>query len=198
MKFNAALAKALGDTKFEWGSLQININSVSKEHRDANNTGLSAIVLFGEFSGGKFAMSDESHSLESHDVGTALIIDGTKLHYSEPFNGYRVSVVAFLHNATMDLPASQLGYLRWLGFNVPEARACSDISHGAERLYEVAHCNSCMAYWSDSGALRLPGWVYGMSTAQRQKLVPGVPEGLSQVRHACMLMDTLAMREPCR
>ena len=35
MKFNSALAKALGDTHFEWGSLQININSVSKEHRDA-------------------------------------------------------------------------------------------------------------------------------------------------------------------
>ena len=103
-------------------------------------------------------MSDQSHSLESHDVGTALIIDGTKLHYSEPFEGYRVSVVAFMHKATMDLSASQLGYLRWLGFNVPATSPCDDLSHGAEREYEVAHCSSCMAYWSDSGALRLPGY----------------------------------------
>ena len=35
--FNNALAGALGDTPFLWGSLQVNVNSVSEEHRDANN-----------------------------------------------------------------------------------------------------------------------------------------------------------------
>ena len=105
-------------------------------------------------------MSDQSHGLADIDVGTALIIDGTKPHYSEPFNGFRVSVVAFMHKATMDLPAPQLDYLRSLGFSLPavpastQTQPCLDILHGSEGI----HCPSCFAYWSDSKAYRLPGY----------------------------------------
>ena len=156
-RFNHALAAAIGDS-FQWGSLQVNVNSVSEEHRDANNTGLSTIVLLGEFTGGRFAMSDQSHSLTADERGTALVIDGTRLHYSEPFKGFRVSIVAFLHKATADLPSSQLEYLRSLGFKIPADKAlpepCSHISHEAEGL----PCLRCGAFWSDSGAYRLPGY----------------------------------------
>ena len=47
MKLNAALARSLGNSPFQWGSLQVNVDSVSKEHCDTNNTGLSVIMLFG-------------------------------------------------------------------------------------------------------------------------------------------------------
>ena len=39
---------------FEWGSLQINKNSVSTPHVDRNNTGPSVIILLGQFTGGRF------------------------------------------------------------------------------------------------------------------------------------------------
>ena len=155
--FNQALARAIGDIPFHWGSLQVNVDSISEEHRDANNTGLSAIVLLGEFTGGRFTMSDQSHSLTTDDRGTALIIDGSQLHYSEPFEGYRISVVAFLHKATMDLASSQLEYLRSLGFRLPcEAlpEPCTHVTHGGEDW----PCMACGAFWSDSGAFRTPGY----------------------------------------
>ena len=157
-EFNSALARALGDVPFVWGSLQVNIDSVSDEHCDSNNTGLSAIVLLGEFTGGRFAMSDQSDGLAADDRGTALIIDGCKPHYSEPFKGFRISVVAFMHKSTMDLPSPQLEYLRSLGFRIPANTAqpdtCPDVSHGNADW----PCMTCGAYWSDSGAFRLPGY----------------------------------------
>ena len=108
--------------------------------------------------GGRFTISDRSHSLTSDDRGTALIIDGSQLHYSEPFKGYRISIVAFLHKATMDLASSQLEYLRSLGFRIPMSEAlpkpCTDVTHGGQDW----PCMSCGAYWSDSGAFRTPGY----------------------------------------
>ena len=76
-------------------------------------------MLFGKFSGGKFTVCDSGESLGSKDVGTALVIDGSRPHMSSKFDGKRISVVAFLHRATMALPADQLAYLRNLGFGVP-------------------------------------------------------------------------------
>ena len=91
-------------------------------------------------------MSDQPHSLTADDRGTALIIDGSRLHYSEPFEGYRISVVAFLHKATMDLASSQLEYLRTLGFRIPSCEAlpepCTHVTHEAEGM----SCEGCGAF----------------------------------------------------
>jgi hypothetical protein len=95
MKINAAITEAIGDTPFEWGSLQINIDSVSKVHVDKNNVGPSMIFLLGEFTGGAFRMEGSTGKFDVS--GEGLFIDGSKPHYSEPFKGTRVSVVAFLH-----------------------------------------------------------------------------------------------------
>ena len=56
----------------------------------------------------------------------------------------------------MDLLSSQLDYLRSLGFRILAEKVqrvvCPDLSHEAVG----APCPTCLAYWSDSGAYRLP------------------------------------------
>ena len=90
---NKELANATKDHTFEWTSLQINVNSYSTPHTDSNNVGPSLIMLLGNFHGGAFHMADQS--LVLHTAGTMMGIDGKQTHYSDPFNGKRVSVVAF-------------------------------------------------------------------------------------------------------
>ena len=50
--------------------------------------------------------------------GTAKIIDGRVPHWSEPFEGERISIVAFLHDGTKALQRSEQIYLRSLGFEL--------------------------------------------------------------------------------
>ena len=114
MKINAAIKEALGDTHFEWGSLQINLDSVSDVHVDKNNVGPSMIFLLGEFTGGAFRV--QGSPIKFAESGQGLFIDGSKPHYSEPFTGTRVSVVAFLHKETESLSMKDRCYLRYLGF----------------------------------------------------------------------------------
>ena len=102
---------------FYWASLQINRNSVSSPHVDRNNEGPSIVMLFGDFEGGAFSMSDGSHSIRK--PGNALVIDGTKMHYSEEFTGMRFSVVAFLHNSTKEMSVRDRHKLIELGFVFP-------------------------------------------------------------------------------
>jgi hypothetical protein len=114
MKINAAIKEALGDTHFEWGSLQINLDSVSDVHVDKNNVGPSMIFLLGEFTGGAFRVQGSPAKFAAS--GQGLFIDGSKPHYSEPFTGTRVSVVAFLHKETANLSMKDRCYLRYLRF----------------------------------------------------------------------------------
>jgi hypothetical protein len=114
IKINKAIKDAVGEIPFEWGSLQINVDSVSDVHVDRNNVGPSVIFLLGDFTGGVFRVADSSIKLDA--TGHGLFIDGSKPHYSEPFTGSRVSVVAFLHTETTSLSAKDQTYLRYLGF----------------------------------------------------------------------------------
>ena len=132
-RVNAAILRALGDTPFEWGSLQINCDSVSSVHVDRNNVGPSMIVLFGDFTGGAFRMVDSPDRLERS--GEGLMIDGSKPHYSEEFTGNRFSIVAFLHNQTTNLTIKDQSYLRYLGFQFGGHRG-PPVSTGG--LYEAA------------------------------------------------------------
>jgi hypothetical protein len=62
-------------------------------------------------------MSDGSCRIKKH--GEAVIIDGTLEHGSEPFEGSRYSIVAFLHTSTRDLKPADRKTLLELGFNLP-------------------------------------------------------------------------------
>ena len=72
------------------------------------------IFFFGDFTGGAFRV--QGSPIKFAESGQGLFIDGSKPHYSEPFTGTRVSVVAFLHKETESLSMKDRCYLRYLGF----------------------------------------------------------------------------------
>ena len=110
---NFSISTFLGHLGFRWGSLQINVNTVSKRHMDSNNLGPSCLLLLGKFDKGAFRCVDGSYDVVN--PRTAMIIDGHLPHWSEEFAASRVSIVAFCHKGTCDLSADQLDYLRSLG-----------------------------------------------------------------------------------
>ena len=61
----------------------------------------------------------EDPTKELNKPATARIYDGTKLHWSEPFEGNRISIIAFLHSSTKDLDDHDLHTLKQWGFNIP-------------------------------------------------------------------------------
>ena len=105
------------DGRFLWTSLQINVDSYSTPHADTNNTGLSLITLLGHFDGGTIHMTDGSAT--GSQTGVIMAIDVTKLHYSDPFNGKRVSIVAFQHSKAAELSNADKDSLIALGFYSP-------------------------------------------------------------------------------
>ena len=84
---NRIIRKIVAPAPFVWGSLQIDKNCVSRRHRDKKNEGLSLRMLVGNFAGGEFRMVDGSFTLEGS--GRAAIIDGTREHESDEFDGFR-------------------------------------------------------------------------------------------------------------
>ena len=41
---------------FTWSSIQVNVNTVSRKHRDSNNEGPSLIATAGAYKGGEFSV----------------------------------------------------------------------------------------------------------------------------------------------
>ena len=110
---NSAVARVAGDD-FRWTSIQINHNSVSELHADTNNDGLSALVLFGDFTDGYFVSEDAE--LCTNTPGQLYFFDGCEPHYSAEFVGTRFSVVLFCHSRANELPRAEKDRLEALGF----------------------------------------------------------------------------------
>ena len=129
---NETITQALVEKgeEFHWTSLQVNIDSCSSPHTDKNNIGPSLIMLLGNFTGGAFNMADRSLSLDK--PGQMLAIDGTQLHYSDPFYGRRVSVVAFQHNKAGQLSNVDKDRLEKLGFVSPLLAKASSASSSSQ------------------------------------------------------------------
>jgi hypothetical protein len=81
---------------------------------DKNNTGLSAVLLLGPFTGGEFKMTD--NSLVVSRTGPLCLFDGTKFHESASFKGKRVSIIAFQHSSAVRLTEDDKQLLWNLGF----------------------------------------------------------------------------------
>ena len=119
---NKSLRRKFKKTKgFRWSSLQINKNTVSAPHRDSNNDGLSAIILLGDFTGGSFGVDGSDLKLSEPRKG--MMIDGSKTHQSQPFQGTRYSIVAFYHKGAEDLDKGDREYLTKLGFHLDSTAA---------------------------------------------------------------------------
>lgn len=83
------LAKVLAPVV--WTSLQINVNNVSGTHCDSGNRGVSLILGMGSYTGGYLQIGKTELDVK----GRWLLFDGAVPHASTPFEGYRISVVAF-------------------------------------------------------------------------------------------------------
>jgi len=76
--------------KIPFTSIQVNQNMTCSAHRDKGNTGMSAIVAFGNYSGGDLVVEGKSHDINRK----ILLFDGSKEeHYTAPFTGDRYSIV---------------------------------------------------------------------------------------------------------
>ena len=98
---------------FSWTSLQVNVNTLADWHTDQYIIGVSAMLALGDFSGGEFVLSGHAPlELKDHLV----FFDGHPTHCSLPFEGQRLTVVAFTHPLVGDVPFPMARQLRGLGF----------------------------------------------------------------------------------
>ena len=98
---------------FTWTSLQLNYNYAARKHVDGNNLGPSAIIALGEHAGGEL-WTENKGVLDAR--GVWRYFNGTKLHETQPFEGTRISVIAFTHNACDELTEGLATDLKELGF----------------------------------------------------------------------------------
>jgi hypothetical protein len=96
---------------FKYTTIQVNKNLMCKPHVDKNNMGDSYIIAFGDFTGGELSIDTQSipgiTSVEenySNAIGESFNIknrwkrfDGRQIHWVEPFEGERYSLVFFTH-----------------------------------------------------------------------------------------------------
>jgi len=82
---------------FKVSSIQYNYNNGCKKHRDGKNVGLSYIIAFGDYTGGRLIVYDEDDNPEYIDIKEQFFsFNGSKYsHEVEPFQGNRVSLVFF-------------------------------------------------------------------------------------------------------
>ena len=101
---------------FRWTSLQVNYNIVAEWHQDGNNIGTSAMLVGADFSSGEFEI-EGAKPLQLR--GSLVFFRGQDWHCSHPFQGCRVSIVAFTHSFSPDCKQQTLDRLQELGFCAP-------------------------------------------------------------------------------
>ena len=107
---------ALVPGEFVWSSVQVNHNTISSEHRDAGNSGLSVLCALGDHRGGELIV--EGHAEAKVVKNVCRFIDGSKLHFNRTHEGERFSLVFFFHKAVADASEQDLVTLSNLGFRV--------------------------------------------------------------------------------
>jgi len=71
-------------------SIQVNQSYNCNMHYDLHNEGLSYIVAFGQYEGGRLKVLDKSYNIQYRPI----LFDGSKLlHGTTPFEGTRISIV---------------------------------------------------------------------------------------------------------
>lgn len=97
-----------------FSSVQVNYNYASKKHVDRNNVGPSWICALGDFRGGALWTRDRGEIDVRGPSWTRF--DGHVEHATCPFEGERVSFIAFTHRAYNRLNPADCDAARALGF----------------------------------------------------------------------------------
>lgn len=78
---------------FQYTTIQINKNIQSPPHVDKNNVGDSYIIAFGNYEGGDLIIEGVPYNIKNR----FFRFDGTKAHWTAPFEGTRYSIIYFTH-----------------------------------------------------------------------------------------------------
>lgn len=77
---------------FEYDGIQINHNYQSIPHKDKNNTGLSLIISWGDYSGGELCLDTG----EIVDTRSPFYFNGNaNVHWNNPIKGTKYSIIFF-------------------------------------------------------------------------------------------------------
>ena len=80
---------------YEFSSAQINLNFPGKAHRDRNNSNFQWCCSLGDFQGGRLCWQESKITYERNTRGMWQKMDGRHLHWVEPYEGKRYSIVLF-------------------------------------------------------------------------------------------------------
>lgn len=125
---------------FRFTSIQLNYNYASRPHIDKNNLGASCAIGLGDYTGGELWVDDDEgdvpHTLDDDEdvsafytVGkevqgrlvqikdTWAMFDGNRLHFTQPFEGERYSIIFFCCDRYASTPTSARDELGEAGFD---------------------------------------------------------------------------------
>ena len=132
-KLITAWVKTSLPEEFPFSSLQINYNYAARKHVDGNNIGPSYIRSLGKHTGGELWTADAFVEATDEDTGEKYVkggggqqvlscsggwklFNGNAEHYTKPYQGTRISFIAFSHNAYNKLSTRVASKLKELGF----------------------------------------------------------------------------------
>lgn len=95
-----------------WTSLQVNLNTVRSVHTGHGNRGVSVILGLGDYTNGELKVATQTYDIKDR----GLLFDGLLPHKSLPFEGCRISIVAFTSSAAETTQPGLRASLRRLGF----------------------------------------------------------------------------------
>ena len=132
------------DPEFQFTSIQINSNYTARPHVDRNNAGCSYVVGVGDYTGGSIWVHDDRgsdwHTMEDGTAtgryqrgksypGTYMDVhnkfrkfDGTRLHYTTPFSGNRITVIFYLSSKYREAGSKIRKALSEMGFPADHGR----------------------------------------------------------------------------
>mmetsp|Transcript_15509 Transcript_15509/g.30469 ORF Transcript_15509/g.30469 Transcript_15509/m.30469 type:complete len:576 (-) Transcript_15509:308-2035(-) len=117
------ISTSIPDPNFCYSSVQINFNYAAKRHVDGNNLGPSYIQGLGSYTGGQLWTADKG---VIDCKGKWKTFDGTKEHGTQPFQGTRISLIPFTHNAYEELTPDLEQKLKSLGFTKASSQRARD------------------------------------------------------------------------
>ena len=89
---------------FDWGQVQMNKNYCCPPHRDSKNIGESILCCFGDFTGGNTTVDLYGKIMKFDSKKAPIKFNGSEcLHWVEPFEGNRYSLVFFHNNSSRRL-----------------------------------------------------------------------------------------------
>ena len=80
---------------YSFSSVQVNLNFPGRPHTDRNDTNYQYCCSLGDFTGGRLCWQEGASEYKRDTCGVWAKLDGRHLHWVEPYEGTRYSLVLF-------------------------------------------------------------------------------------------------------